>query len=363
MQKRTPTPAIGDPECAPRSRFRYAEHAFSAHSPYARFPVNSQQFGHKKYLRHTLSRGRAPSVRSVSRSLPAMYPRLDEADSAPARRGRRTMLLVIGAIVGALSFGGVIAKSARAPQTNLNPIYSARDIVAKRVDDLAQALRKPDYALSLVVGGLRTVGSLLNESETLQLTLEALESRDVPRLLWRALGGQAGSCEAPQNQLVLAMGLYFLHDLSLAGGSAPVDRSVAGRILSRCGEVDEVSRALFALLMAQLRSDAGRESLKGAAPALTRSLIRSEFGPWDTLPCKFFALWAASANVTEEDRSAICSFAGFAGRNSESWSADMNAMICLLSKSIECSEWDTIDLARVYRKDECISILRQFNKN
>lgn len=346
-----------------RSRFHYSEFKFSPHSIYDKFNVNTQQYGHKKYWRYTQSHEKRPSVREISRSVPAMYRKLDDTDFSPRRKGKKSLLLFIGFIIGGLSFVGMLIKNFRAPQTNLNKIYSARDIVARKVNDLAQALNKPEFAETLIIGNLKTIGSLLNESETLQLTLEEIQNKNIANLIWKAMSGKASSCEAPKNQIILVMALYFLHDLTLAGGNSMINKGVAGKILENCNEVEDVTTALFMLLMSLIKNEDGLKSLNGIAPILSKSLVKNDFGPWDTLPSKFYALWTTSTNVSEVDRNGICKFVGFAGKNIDNWNYDINAMICLLSKTVECKEWDSIDLSHIYKKDECINILRQFNKD
>ncbi|KAH0793184.1 hypothetical protein GPJ56_002893 [Histomonas meleagridis] len=351
-----------DDDTPPRNRFHYTEKVFVNEQIYPKFPVNYQQYGHKKYRAFAKVANKNETLRTLVRKSFSYHNKLDEIDINKKRSSKGNIFKIVAYIVVTLSTIGTLISHFRAPQTNLSKIVSASDIVNEKVSSLSQMLSKAEFTTTLLYQQIQQVGTLLNESSTISLTLESLETNGVIPKLWKVMSSKSGQCESPTEQYFIALSLLFLHDLSTVGGSSRIDTKIMGKIFDNCGDVEDVTKPLFALLTTVIRKSEGLASLNGFAPILTKSLLKEDFGPWDTPPCKFFALWSAVTDLSQNDKKAICQFADFAVKNREKWSREFNSFICLLSKNVPCSAWETFDIENLYKRDECIEIFSYFKQ-
>lgn len=346
-----------------RKRFKYSEKIFD-YDFYEKRMVNNSQFGHKKYTYYTEDSRKTESVRSIVRNLQQLNPKLTDGlqSKKMKKRSKRIGNIVKNAFF-LIAFISAAIQSYHKPQPNLIKIKSGVDTISESVNNLRKLLSTSQYTEYLLIPQLLQVGELLNDSSLLRIAASEIRKQDIAPLLYRTLGSESSGCESLMSQKIIEYSLYFLHDLTAFSNDFHVNRDALAKVFSNCNDIVDIDNALFSLLIAYVHKTKNLTILNGIAKPIVKTILRDgNFGPWNLGPMRFFAYWTTYAALIPEDKENICKFVDFSVKNKDGWKSEFNAMICLLSKNIQCSSFEDVDLYNLYKRDECRNIFLQFNK-
>lgn len=346
-----------------RKRFNYPEKIFD-YNLYEKKMINKSQFGHKKYSYYINDSRKTESVRNIVRDLPQYNAKLtDGLQSKKIKKRSKHIGNIVKNAFFLIAFISAAIQSYHKPQPNLMKIKSGVDTISESVNSLRNLLSTSQYTEYLLIPQLLQVGELLNDSSLLNIASSEIRRQDIAPLLYKTIGSESSSCESLISQKIIEYSLFFLHDLTAFSNNFNVNKDSLAKVFSNCNDIVDIDNALFSLLIAYVHKSKNLTILNGIAKPIVKTILRDgNFGPWNLGPMKFFAYWTTFANIIPEDKENICKFVDFSVKNKDGWKSEFNAMICLLSKNIECSSFEDADLYNLYKRDECRNIFDQFNK-
>ncbi|KAK8881827.1 hypothetical protein M9Y10_044463 [Tritrichomonas musculus] len=346
-----------------RKRFNYPNLIFD-NSFYEKTMINKSQFGHKKYIYYTENSRKTESVRNIVRDLPQFNPKLtDGLQPKKMKKRRKYFKNIFYFLIGAIAFISAAIQSYHTPHQNLKKIESGVDTISENVRNLQKLLSTSQYTEYLLIPQLIQIGELLNDSSLVNIVASEIHNQNIAPLLYRTIGSEAGGCESLISQKIIEYSLFFLHDLTAFTNGFIISKDAVTKVFSNCNDIVDIDNALFSLLVAYVHKGKNLTLLNGIAKPIVKTILRDgNFGPWNLGPMKFFAYWTTISNLIPEDKENICRFVDFSSKNQDGWKSEFNAMICLLSKNIQCPSFENIDLYNLYKRDECREIFTQFNK-
>jgi hypothetical protein len=328
--------------------FRYTHKVFG-HSSLPPFPINRTQFGHKRLAFHF--RKASETTRSIVRSLPHEHTNLLDAPKARnSRRGSALRWGLVVFIVGCAAIGAAI-NFFHTPQTELRQIKSAASIVSERVSTLGQLLQRPEITKALLFTAFEEVGSLLNQSGVVELTIEAIVNEGIVPKVWQFLKNEAGECESRGSQVLIVYGVSLFQDIAVSGGPISVNAQAVGKIFERCYEIDDVVTAVsqFLAVVAQVKGI----GLGNAAKLIVNVLVKEEFGPWVLPPFRFFAIWSRSRKLSETDAKTACEFLAYMVKHGYRWKREHYGIMCVLAEGVKCPCMETEEGQKLYANGDC----------
>jgi hypothetical protein len=235
-------------------------------------------------------------------------------------------------------------------------------VIDDRISTFANLLRHPDLGKPLLASAFREVGSLLNQTGAVELTLAAARDAGIVPLIWEFLRTEASSCDSPLSEYLVVYALALLQDMAAAGGEVTVNGGIAGKVFQKCYESEDVIGALFQFLTAATQSPQTAAGLHGVARPIVATLEKEEFGPWVLPPMSFFAIWAHGRRLLDADMKAVCRFVEYAIANEQRWKRQHYALLCLLAEGVKCPCTETELFKRIHANADCQNVMEQFER-